>query len=95
MQRVASYEGSPLPAQVEILPGNDYWISTPENIQQVHFLVGQGQRVSKGQAIVKLTGPEVFHYLAQVEAAATLYQLAKSRYERNKPLLANGRQLTP
>ncbi|MGL4615552.1 MAG: membrane fusion-like protein, partial [Shewanella sp.] len=31
-QRVASYEGSPLPAQVEILPGNDYWISTPENI---------------------------------------------------------------
>ncbi|MCD8549434.1 MAG: hypothetical protein LRY74_03325 [Shewanella xiamenensis] len=66
-QRVASYEGSPLPAQVEILPGNDYWISTPENIQQVHFLVGQGQRVSKGQAIVKLTGPEVFHYLAQVE----------------------------
>lgn len=89
-QRVASYEGSPLPAQVEILPGNDYWISTPENIQQVHFLVGQGQRVSKGQAIVKLTGPEVFHYLAQVEAAASLYQLAKSRYERNKPLLANG-----
>lgn len=41
------------------------------------------------QAIVKLTGPEVFHYLAQVEAASSLYQLAKSRYERNKPLLNN------
>lgn len=89
-QKVASYEGSPLPAQVEILPGNDYWISTPENIQQISFLVGQGQLVTKGQAIVKLTGPEVFHYLAQVEAASSLYQLAKSRYERNKPLLNNG-----
>ncbi|MGL5358402.1 MAG: membrane fusion-like protein [Shewanella sp.] len=89
-QKIASYEGSPLPAQVEILPGNDYWLSTPTNIQQSHFLVSQGQRVSKGQAIVKLTGPEVFHYLAQVEAATSLYQLAKSRYERNKPLITNG-----
>lgn len=89
-QKVASYEGSALPAQVARLPGNDYWVSTPENIQQVTFLVGQGQIVAKGQAIVRLTGPEVFHFLAQVEAAGSLYQLAKQRYDRNKPLLKNG-----
>ena len=29
-QKVASYEGSALPAQVARLPGNDYWVSTPE-----------------------------------------------------------------
>lgn len=89
-QKVASYEGSPLPAQVDRLPGNDYWVSTPENIQQVTFLVGQGQIVTKGQEIVRLTGPEVFHYLAQFEATSSLYQLAKQRYDRNKPLLKNG-----
>jgi hypothetical protein len=89
-QKVASYEGSALPALVDRLPGNDYWVSTPENIQQVTFLVGQGQIVTKGQAIVRLTGPEVFHFLAQVDAANSLYLLAKKRYERNKPLLKNG-----
>jgi hypothetical protein len=89
-RKVASYEGSSLPAQIERLPGNDYWVSTPENIQQVTFLVGQGQIVTKGQAIVRLTGPEVFHFLAQIEAAKSLYQLAKQRYDRNKPLLNNG-----
>jgi hypothetical protein len=89
-RKVASYEGSSLPAQIERLPGNDYWVSTPENIQQVTFLVGQGQIVTKGQAIVRLTGPEVFHFLAQIEAAKSLYDLAKQRYDRNKPLLNNG-----
>ena len=89
-QKVASYEGSALPAQVARLPGNDYWVSTPENIQQVTFLVGQGQPVTQGQAIARLTGPEVFHFLAQVEAASSLYQLAKQRYDRNRPLLKNG-----
>ncbi|MBB1440315.1 membrane fusion-like protein [Shewanella sp. SG41-4] len=89
-QKVASYEGSALPAQISMLPGSEYWVSTPENIQQVSFLVTQGQMVSKGQAIVRLTGPEVFHYLAQVEAASNLYQLANTRYERNKSLFKNG-----
>jgi hypothetical protein len=89
-KKVASYEGSPLPAQIARLPGNDYWVMTPENIQQVTFLVGQGQVVTKDQAIVRLTGPEVFHFLAQIEAAKSLYDLAKQRYDRNLPLLKNG-----
>lgn len=89
-QKVASYEGSALPAHISMLPGSEYWVSTPENIQQVSFLVTQGQMVTKGQAIVRLTGPEVFHYLAQVEAASNLYQLANTRYERNKSLFKNG-----
>ncbi|WP_137226673.1 membrane fusion-like protein [Shewanella sp. MEBiC00475] len=89
-KKVASYEGSPLPAQIARLPGNDYRVMTPENIQQVTFLVGQGEIVTKGQAIVKLTGPEVFHFLAQIEAAKSLYDLAQQRYDRNKPLLKNG-----
>ncbi|WP_434950686.1 membrane fusion-like protein [Shewanella sp. HL-SH4] len=89
-QKLASYEGSSLPAQVERLPGNDYWVTAPENIQQVTFLVTQGQNVTKGQAIVRLTGPEVFHFLAQIDAAESLYSLAKKRYERNQPLLKSG-----
>lgn len=89
-RKVASYEGSSLPAQITGLPGNDYWVSAPENIQQVTFLVGQGQHVGKGQAVARLTGPEVFHYIAQVEATKNLYELAKQRYDRNKPLLKKG-----
>ncbi|MDO6619229.1 membrane fusion-like protein [Shewanella sp. 6_MG-2023] len=86
-QKGVSYEGSSLPAQIERLPGNDYWVRTPENIQQVTYLVAQGQAVTKGQAIVRLTGPEIFHFLAQIEATKSLFDLSKQRYERNKSLL--------
>jgi hypothetical protein len=58
--------------------------------QRMEFLVDPGDPVEIGAPVLRLSGPEVRHWLLETSAIQTRYQSASERYERNKPLWETG-----
>ena len=86
-KKVAHYPGEYLPAKVSSIPGKAHLLLTPTDIQQVDFLFAQGERVTKGEAVLVIRGPAVHHLINEFEGKKTDYLLRKKRYKNNKTLL--------
>ena len=73
-------------AEVAHRPGAAFRVHAPRRIQQADFLVEPGQRVETGQAIVRLSGPEIEHWRLEYESVRSRFREADERYRRNQPL---------
>jgi hypothetical protein len=81
-----SYPGQPVPAEVTFRRGTAFSLVAPRRVQQIRYLVELGERVSKGQPVAVMRGPEMHHFLYEVEAGREILAAAERRYESNKPL---------
>jgi len=81
------FPGQNLAAEVSIRPGEDFTLYSPATIQQIHFLVVNGEKISKGSPIAVLSGPEIHHFVTAYEFNKQLMQLLEKRYQKNKELL--------
>ncbi|KGE02777.1 efflux RND transporter periplasmic adaptor subunit [Pseudohaliea rubra] len=82
--------GAPLRGVVRARGGEDYRVLLPRTAHRVTFVAVPGQRVAPGEPVVRLEGPEIHHWALEFEASTDRYALAETRYERNKPLYADG-----
>ena len=82
--------GAPLRGVVRARGGEDYRVLLPRTAHRATFVAVPGQRVAAGDPVVRLEGPEMHHWALEFEAIADRYSLAETRYERNKPLYADG-----
>jgi hypothetical protein len=55
-------------------------------VQQAVYLVEVGSRVEKGQPIAELRGPEMHHFLTEMDVARELLETAEKRFSSNKRL---------
>lgn len=90
VKAVQQLPASPVPAEVTVEPGNTFYLSVPETIQQRHWLVADGSTVTAGQPLILLQGAGIHHFHMQFEAAEEAFNLAQNRYEHNRKLHANG-----
>lgn len=74
-------------ARVTVLPGSAQRLIAPFDSQQVDYLVVDGEKVSQGQRLAKLSGSEVHHFRDSLAAKKAVFELAESRYQKNKPLV--------
>ncbi|WP_338519672.1 hypothetical protein [Alteromonas gracilis] len=72
--------------EVEAMPGADLRLMAPMSPQQVHYLVADGAMVNEGQKLALLRGSEVHHFTQNLQGKKALYDIAKKRFEINKPL---------
>lgn len=86
VQSVTSVSGKKLVASVTNKVGEAYVLSTPTNVQQIVYLVENGELVKKGQIIATMKGPEVHHFVSEFQAYKSLYQLTKKRLENSRSL---------
>jgi len=73
-------------AKVEIKRGEAYILTTPTNVQQLSYLVNNGEKLIKGQPFAVLRGPEVHHFLSELNAIRSLFELSKQRLINSKKL---------
>lgn len=81
--------GKKIIATVGVKSGEPYVLTTPTNIQQLSFSVGNGELVNKGQPFAILRGPEVHHFLSELNAVKTLLDLSEQRMKNSKKLFTN------
>jgi hypothetical protein len=82
--------GPPLRAVVRARSGEAYRVQLPREANRVSFLAGNGEPVRRGEPVVRLEGPEIHHWRLEYEAVGQRLQTARSRYERNQSLYADG-----
>ncbi|HKK22425.1 MAG TPA: hypothetical protein VJ947_01970 [Pseudohaliea sp.] len=82
--------GAPLRGVIRAHGGEDYRVLLPRTAHRATFVTVPGQHVAAGDPVVRLEGPEIHHWELEFDAIADRYALAESRYERNRPLYADG-----
>ncbi len=83
---VRSYPGQKIAAEVTFKKGEAYTLTAPRRIQQVQYQVEVGALVEKGQPLAELRGPEMHHFLTEMEVARQLLLSTERRYNSNKKL---------
>ena len=73
-------------AKVEVRNGESYVLATPTNVQQISYLVGNGELIDEGQPFAVLRGPEVHHFLSELDAVKALFGLSEQRMKNSKKL---------
>jgi hypothetical protein len=86
IQVASSRPGSPRLLQVATLPGDAFEDHLPFTPNRLEPLVAQGQEVMAGDAIARLTGPELGLWLLQTEVLRARFEDAQRRYQRNLSL---------
>lgn len=81
-----SYPGQPVPGEVTFRSGTAFSLVAPRRVQQIEYLVELGERVAKGQPVAVMRGPEMHHFLYEVEAGREVLAAAERRYNNNKTL---------
>ncbi len=83
---VDTYPGQRIAAEVTFKKGQAFTLVAPRRVQQIHYLVEVGETVSKGQPIAELRGPEMHHFLDEMEVSKHLLESAERRFNSNKVL---------
>jgi hypothetical protein len=83
------YPGPPMAAEVSFRSGEAYSVVTPYRIQGIRYLVEPGAMVEKDQAIAELSGTEIHHFLTEYEVVGERLDMARRRFEGNRPLYDN------
>lgn len=86
IDKVEHVPSSKILVEVSVKEGDAFVLTTPTNIQQIRYLLVDGEPVKKGQPYATLLGPEVHHFLSEFEATKTLYEISKSRLENSRSL---------
>jgi len=79
--KVEHVSGSNLLATTSEKVGANYSVFLPFSVQQIQYLVVNGERVVKDQKVAILTGYDVHHFLDEFEAAQALFNNANKQYQ--------------
>ena len=79
-----------VPATVTVPPESEYVISAPLAGIIDEVKVVQGESVTKGQVLIQLRSPELLRHQQHLLGAWQEFQVAKAKYEREKPLFQQG-----
>lgn len=86
VEKVKHVSGSHALAQVVEKQGSNFSVFLPFSVQQVNYLVANGNKVLKNQSIAYLKGYDVHHFLDEFDVSQQLYLQAKAQYESSKRL---------
>ncbi len=87
--KVEHVSGNNLLATTGEKVGSNYSVFLPFNVQQIQYLVINGERIVKDQKIAILTGYDVHHFLDEFAAAQALFENADKQYQSSLRLYKN------
>lgn len=74
-------EGNALIGRFVYKTGAGYKVALPFDVQQILFLVTNGQSVKKGDVIATIDGVDVHHFIDEMDAAKSMYLVSKKHFE--------------
>jgi len=86
IEKVSHIPSKRVMGQVGYMRGYDYVLNTPIRISRLSFLLDNGGEIKKGEAFAKISGPDVHHFMAVLNAKKQLLSLARTRLENSRQL---------
>jgi len=86
MESVSHIPSKNIMGQVGYMPGHDFVLNTQARISRLSFLLDNGSEIKKGEDFAKISGPDVHHFMAELNAKKQLMLLAKTRLENSRQL---------
>ena len=84
VHRVDSMEIEQVLGEVSFKPKSSFKVQLPFTPQQISFLYNPGVKVSKGQKVARIEGPEVHHFLEEIDASKSILLKSKKHLESVK-----------
>lgn len=83
---VTAYMGKEVMAEVSVLPGQSYIFKSPIDVQQIEYLKGAGDEVTKNLPFAIIKGPEVHHFYMAYQMKKRLLTQSTALFENSKKL---------
>jgi hypothetical protein len=89
VKKVALMKGQSLIGEVAYMPGKNFSVTFPFDVQQVSYLVTNGSLVNQGDKIALVEGYDVHHFIDNYESSKTLLAIQKKHFQTNKQYFEN------
>lgn len=84
VKKVELMTGQRLIGEVGYLPGDNYSVTFPFDVQRISYLVKNGSEVNKGDTIALVEGYDVHHFIDEYESAKILLEIQEKHFQINK-----------
>lgn len=89
VKTVRSIKAQSLIGEISYMPGENYSVTFPFDVQRANYLVKNGSFVSQGDTIAIVEGYDVHHFIDEYESAKVLLEIQKKHFQTNKQYFEN------
>ena len=89
VEKVKSIKSQSLIGEVGYMPGENFSVAFPFDVQQVNYSVKNGSLVKQGQTIALVDGYDVHHFIDEYESSKTLLYIQEKHFQTNKLYFEN------
>jgi hypothetical protein len=89
VKKVELMKGQSLIGEVSYMPGENYSVTLPFDVQRISYHVKNGSVVNQGDTIALVEGYDVHHFIDQYESTKVLLGIQKLHFETNKQYFEN------
>jgi hypothetical protein len=89
VKKVELMKGQSLIGEVGYMPGENYSVTLPFNVQRISYQVKQGSEVNQGDTVALVEGYDVHHFIDEYKSAKVLLAIQEMHYKTNKEYFEN------
>ncbi len=89
IEKVEFVKGERLLGEVDYLPGENYSVTFPFDVQRISYLVKNGDTVGQGDKIAIVEGYDVHHFIDEYKSAKILLGIQQQHFQTNKLYFEN------
>ena len=89
IEKVDEMKGQSLIGEVSYMPGENFSVKFPFDVQQINYLVKNGSTVKKGDTVAFVDGYDVHHFIDEYESSKTLLAIQEKHFQTNKLYFEN------
>jgi len=89
IKKVKLKKGQNLIGEIDHVPGKNYSVTFPFDIQRINYLVNNGDLVNQGDTVATVEGYDVHHFIDEFESSKALLEIQETHYQTNKKYFEN------
>jgi len=89
VKKVELIKGQSLIGEVDYMPGENYSVAFPFDVQRISYLVKNGNTISKGDTVANVEGYDVHHFIDGYKSAKTLLEIQEKHFQTNMQYFEN------
>jgi len=89
VEKVKFVKGQSIIGAVDYMPGDNYSVVFPFDVQRINYIVKNGSLVSKGDIVAHVEGYDVHHFIDAYKSAKVLLEIQQKHFQTNKQFFEN------
>jgi hypothetical protein len=89
VEQVKEMKGQHLIGEVSYMPGENFSVSFPFNVQRINYLMKNGSLVKQGDTVAFVEGYDVHHFIDEYKSSKILLEIQERHFQTNKLYFEN------